>query len=652
MATQEIEKLIVSLEASTKKYENALAKAQGVTKSRLRAMEKEAEDFSSRFDRKLGALGAGLKGFGAGFIGGLGVEQIARAAAGAIKSIADIGESAKKLGLTTDEFQTLKFGAKLAGVEVDALAVAMKKLGINSSDAIHGQGEFGKILEANHISLLNSNGEMKSQVEILGIVADLVANAANEQDGLAIAQAALGKSGTELMVLLEQGAGGVAAAMGDASKAGVQFTAEQIAKANEYDDALDTLIEKISVGLKGAFLEAAAGAQALGGDLYNALAGFDFTNDSFSKVFDAFKKVDKTKDFDFLRRQGQYALTGKGQAKSDPNSFNTIGTSKPTPTIPPNPEAEKAATKAIKDREAAAKKAAEADKRRREQIQGVIADLQFEGGQLKASSLQQQINTALRRADVDATSAQGQQIIALVQANYAYEESQKRQKENTALNAEAEAAINQARIDAADELNQKLLEQQQAQRDGMLALAEIGVSALDSIAIQGEDAADVIANLAKQFASAALQAALLGQGPLAGLFGGGKGILGGLLSGGGVNAGIYHKGGTVGAGGQTRSVSPAIFAKAPRYHSGGIAGMKSGEVPAILQKGETVTPRGASNVQRSNVTFQVINNAGAHVEQRESRGPDGERVLQAIIHKTVDEKMRNQYGLSTLNKRR
>ncbi len=35
-----------------------------------------------------------------------------------------------------------------------------------------------------------------------------------------------------------------------------------------------------------------------------------------------------------------------------------------------------------------------------------------------------------------------------------------------------------------------------------------------------------------------------------------------------------------------------LFATAPRYHSGGIAGLMPDEVPAILQRGEIVIPKG------------------------------------------------------------
>lgn len=53
-----------------------------------------------------------------------------------------------------------------------------------------------------------------------------------------------------------------------------------------------------------------------------------------------------------------------------------------------------------------------------------------------------------------------------------------------------------------------------------------------------------------------------------------------------------HNGGIVGSGGTARAVSPAWFQNAVRYHSGGIAGLKPNEVPAVLEKGEEVLTAG------------------------------------------------------------
>ncbi len=55
--------------------------------------------------------------------------------------------------------------------------------------------------------------------------------------------------------------------------------------------------------------------------------------------------------------------------------------------------------------------------------------------------------------------------------------------------------------------------------------------------------------------------------------------------------GVAHSGGVIGARGAQRRVSAAAFAGATRYHQGGIAGLRPGEVPTILQRGEEVLTR-------------------------------------------------------------
>jgi uncharacterized protein YukE len=96
------------------------------------------------------------------------------------------------------------------------------------------------------------------------------------------------------------------------------------------------------------------------------------------------------------------------------------------------------------------------------------------------------------------------------------------------------------------------------------------------------------------------------------LFGGGLGSYGG----GGVGdqgptlamARGLHSGGTVGIDGTPRYIHPAYFEHAPRYHLG------IDEVPAILQRGETVIPRGGVKGPVINV-FPV---AGSTVDVREN----------------------------------
>ncbi len=60
---------------------------------------------------------------------------------------------------------------------------------------------------------------------------------------------------------------------------------------------------------------------------------------------------------------------------------------------------------------------------------------------------------------------------------------------------------------------------------------------------------------------------------------------------GGISASVLHSGGVVGMGGAARTVPVAAFTGAQRFHSGGWPGLRPGEVPAILERGERVLSR-------------------------------------------------------------
>jgi len=94
-------------------------------------------------------------------------------------------------------------------------------------------------------------------------------------------------------------------------------------------------------------------------------------------------------------------------------------------------------------------------------------------------------------------------------------------------------------------------------------------------------------------------------GPLANALSGSLGNLGSIF------APVLHAGGMVGSGAPQRMVPAMAFAGAPRMHSGGWAGLRPDEVPAILQKGERVLSRretaqyGTGSAQNITINIQT-----------------------------------------------
>lgn len=171
---------------------------------------------------------------------------------------------------------------------------------------------------------------------------------------------------------------------------------------------------------------------------------------------------------------------------------------------------------------------------------------------------------------------------------------------------------------------------------------DIGEAARDAFL---QFAADFLRQIAQMIIQQAILNALRGFFP--GFFGGavGLGHTGGLVG-----------GSRVGSGNSTRRVDPGVFAGAMRYHEGGIAGIRPGEVPIIAKRGEEILteddPRhilnGAFSGARSPLAPQdvrIINtiDSGDFV----SRGMQTVKGQKAIINfiRENSESIRSQLGV-------
>ncbi|MHB8109756.1 MAG: tape measure protein [Syntrophorhabdaceae bacterium] len=128
-----------------------------------------------------------------------------------------------------------------------------------------------------------------------------------------------------------------------------------------------------------------------------------------------------------------------------------------------------------------------------------------------------------------------------------------------------------------------------------------------------------------------------GLGMIGGMFGGYDASLTGQSMGAGDwTAGLgFHSGGRVGldAPSFVQALPSSVFASAKRYHSG----LASDEFPAILQKGETVIPKGGGATPNVNV---IINNTnGSEVTQKATPNGNGGVDLEVMIGNAVASQM-------------
>lgn len=192
------------------------------------------------------------------------------------------------------------------------------------------------------------------------------------------------------------------------------------------------------------------------------------------------------------------------------------------------------------------------------------------------------------------------------------------------------------------EREEAAIRQVQLQQDFMRDAAE---DALDGMIFKGKSAADVMENLADSIARAALEAAIFGSGPFAGMAGtsGGGGIIGALgsalLGAFGTN---YASAANAGAGAQPTFAAPSGIA--PLAEGGmvyGPGGGTSDDVPAWLSSGEFVMPAAATRryrhvleAMRAGVDLPGFAGGGHVGAAPASRGWPAERLTLQLVNQS------------------
>lgn len=183
---------------------------------------------------KLQAFGAALAG--GAIVGGLRSMINATSAAGA-----EINDSALRLGFATDELQTWRYAAKLAGVSAEGLEGSIQKLNLAADNARQGSKPQVAAFKALGVSFKDAQGNARSTAELLPEIADGLAKIEDpaKQSGLAVDL--LGRSGVKLLPLLKEGSAGLEKYKAELEGLGGIMSGEAIAQADEYGDNIDRL---------------------------------------------------------------------------------------------------------------------------------------------------------------------------------------------------------------------------------------------------------------------------------------------------------------------------------------------------------------------------------------------------------------------------
>jgi hypothetical protein len=237
MAGNDTAALVVALSAQLTKFEKDLADAGVMADKGV----KNIEDRFSKLNPGLGGLGE-FKEVLAGLAGGIGLTELITKMQELIEQTAHLGEQAKLVGLTTDQFQQLRYAIVATGASVEAADGFMDRFSRQVSEAARGSGQLYEVFRVNNVALKDGNGQMLSATTLLGKFADLVKNAGSAQDKMNLAVMAGGRqAGPALVAALSAGSEGMNKAAADAEKLGVVMDKELIQRAQEMNEKWQVL---------------------------------------------------------------------------------------------------------------------------------------------------------------------------------------------------------------------------------------------------------------------------------------------------------------------------------------------------------------------------------------------------------------------------
>ena len=239
MATRSLGTLTVDLIAKIGGFTKGMTEAERATAKSAKAIEQRAQRMGK-------ALDAAFKVAAAAFV------SIGSAAAIAIKSAVDradeLSKSAQKIGVTTEALSALAYAAQLADVDLGTLQGGLARLTKFQNEAASGTEKNVALFQALGIEFKNVDGTLRNTEDVFRDFAKVFQALPDGANKTALALDVFGKSGANLIPLLNGGADGLDEMRDRAERLGLVIDGETGKAAEEFNDQLEDL-KLASVGL-------------------------------------------------------------------------------------------------------------------------------------------------------------------------------------------------------------------------------------------------------------------------------------------------------------------------------------------------------------------------------------------------------------------
>lgn len=220
MSQAQVGNLQVALGLNTAQFSAGIAQAQG----------------------SLATFGKSLKTFAAAAAGALSFAAVTTAVQSTINRMDELGKAAQKIGIPVDDLSRLEYAAKLADVSLDSLTTTMAKFSKSIAEvAAGGENDAGAALDAIGVSATDAEGKLRPTTAIMADIAEEFSVMRDGANKTALAIALFGKSGADMIPLLNGGREAISEASAELEQFGGVVTPEAAKQAEEFNDNITRL---------------------------------------------------------------------------------------------------------------------------------------------------------------------------------------------------------------------------------------------------------------------------------------------------------------------------------------------------------------------------------------------------------------------------
>lgn len=197
----------------------------GLDAAQFRRGAREAEGIASRLGRQMQVMGAAISAVGLG---------LAAAIRSQINAADDIAKAADRIGIPIEALSQLQHAANLSGVSLSELESSMQRMA-------RAMVEDAAAFDAIGVAVRGADGQMRPIMDVLQDVADRIAAMPDGAERTALAMDLMGRSGAQMIPLLQGGSGAIRELMDEADRLGLTLTEEAARGAERFNDNLTRL---------------------------------------------------------------------------------------------------------------------------------------------------------------------------------------------------------------------------------------------------------------------------------------------------------------------------------------------------------------------------------------------------------------------------